>query len=81
MVEKEFTGGDLLKPKWQKILSKWIKEAMNDNKKRSWVLCYKATRDGFDSQSFHSKCDNQGPTIVVIRSTIGYIFVISFIMN
>jgi hypothetical protein len=30
-------------------------------------------RDGFTSEDFHSKCDNQPPTIVVITSS-GYMF-------
>jgi len=31
-------------------------------------LLYRGSRDGFESQIFHSKCDNQGPTIVVLRT-------------
>lgn len=60
--------------KWARIVNKWIQESMNDKKKRNWVLCYQASRDGFDSNAFHSRCDNQGPTVVVIQSTGGYIF-------
>jgi len=31
-------------------------------------LLYRGSRDGYESQTFHSKCDNQGPTIVVLRT-------------
>ncbi|CAF2352551.1 unnamed protein product [Rotaria sp. Silwood2] len=42
---------------------------------QKWTLVYKATRDGFSSSDFHRCCDNQGPTITVIRSTEGgYLF-------
>eukprot|EP00957_Ditylum_brightwellii_P085790 6525358-Ditylum_brightwellii.AAC.1 len=32
-------------------------------------LLYRASRDGWGASKFHSKCDNQGPTLTVIRST------------
>ena len=31
-------------------------------------LLYRGSKDGFTHQAFHSKCDKQGPTIVIIRS-------------
>jgi hypothetical protein len=34
----------------------------------STKLLYKAKRDGFGSQTFHSLCDNKGPTITFIRA-------------
>jgi hypothetical protein len=42
---------------------------------QTWVLIYKATRDGFFSADFHRCCDSQGPTITVIQSADGgYLF-------
>ena len=38
-----------------------------------WRLLFRASPDGFASQSFHSKCDNKGPTVTVVKSG-GYIF-------
>ena len=35
-------------------------------------LLYRATRD--ESKSFHNKCDNQGPTITLIKNDKGNIF-------
>ena len=37
-------------------------------------LLYRASRDGWSSTYFHIKCDNQGPTLTVIKTTEGYIF-------
>jgi hypothetical protein len=39
-----------------------------------WQLIYKGTRDGFETATFHRLCDNQGPTMTIIRSTGGYLF-------
>ena len=33
-----------------------------------WRLLFRASRDGFATQTFHSKCDNKGPTITVVKS-------------
>ncbi|CAJ0889933.1 13791_t:CDS:2 [Entrophospora sp. SA101] len=30
-------------------------------------LLVRGTRDGFDSKTFHQKCDNQGPTFVIMK--------------
>ena len=38
------------------------------------TLLYRASRDGFECQRFHSHCDDQGPTITVVRTTEGYVF-------
>ncbi|CDW87296.1 UNKNOWN [Stylonychia lemnae] len=37
-------------------------------------LLFKATDNGFTAQSFHQKCDNQGPTISFILSEHGQVF-------
>ena len=37
-------------------------------------LIYRATRDGFTAQAFHSKCDNQGNTISLIKTNSDYVF-------
>ncbi len=38
------------------------------------TLLFRATRDGFDSQAFHSKCDGKGNTISIIKSNLDYVF-------
>jgi hypothetical protein len=37
-------------------------------------LLYRGTRDGFGGSNFHSKCDQQSNTLVIILTTQGYIF-------
>ncbi|KAH3732112.1 hypothetical protein Pelo_17057 [Pelomyxa schiedti] len=41
-----------------------------------WRLLWRGTDDGFEAVTFHRLCDNQGPTISVIRthSRVDYIF-------
>jgi hypothetical protein len=36
-------------------------------------LLYRGSRDGYSAAAFHSKCDNQSPIFVIIKSTSGYI--------
>jgi hypothetical protein len=42
-------------------------------RKTNLTLLYKGSRDGFTAQAFHTKCDNQGATLTVIRATNGRI--------
>jgi len=37
-------------------------------------LLYRASRDGFDAKDFHSKCDNKGATVTVIKDVGGSVF-------
>ncbi len=37
-------------------------------------MVYRASRDGFDAKSFHTKVDFQGKTISFIRTQDGYVF-------
>ena len=37
-------------------------------------LLYKASRDGFGTNTFRSKCDGKSPTITFIKSNHGYLF-------
>jgi hypothetical protein len=63
-------GGTLLSLEHQAKLNEFY-----GKKGQTWMLIYKATRDGFPSGDFHRCCDNQGPTITVIQSiTGGYLF-------
>ena len=35
--------------------------------KSSWSLCWRATKDGWAASTFHSQCDNKGPTVTIVR--------------
>lgn len=52
-----------------KLLNQWI-----NKKNNNFTLIYKGSRDGDSYINFHEKCDNQGPTIMIIKSSNGEIF-------
>ena len=31
-------------------------------------LIFRGSEDGFESKVFHKNCDNQGPTVIIIKS-------------
>ena len=49
---------------YRKILQGWLPAAMVGE----WRLLFRASRDGFAASAFHSKCDNKGPTVTVVKS-------------
>ena len=49
-------------------LRKWLG---NDYK---WKLIYRASEHGYTGRSFHEYCDDKGPTLIVIKSSGGWIF-------
>ena len=53
-------------------LQKWVVEAKNTNVK--FELLWKGSRDGFKAATFHTKCNNQGPTLTVIKSQHDKVF-------
>ncbi|XP_028392065.1 uncharacterized protein LOC114516714 [Dendronephthya gigantea] len=46
--------------------AKQLVEWMED-KKFSWQLCYRASRDGWGASEFHAKCDDVGPTVTLVK--------------
>ena len=55
----------------RKALRKLVSESLPI---RDCELLFRGSRDGFASQQFHSKCDNKGPTLVLVRSVEGAVF-------
>jgi hypothetical protein len=49
------------------LLNNYILKKLGTSKERVKLL-YKGSRDGFNANAFHSLCDNQGPTITVIKA-------------
>ena len=39
-----------------------------------WKLLYRASEHDYTSKSFHQYCDDKGPTLVIIKSSGGWIF-------
>ena len=37
-------------------------------------MIYRGSEDGFTAVVFHSKCDQKGPTLIIIKSEFGKIF-------
>ena len=38
------------------------------------ILLYRATRDGFTVDEFHSKCDGKANTITIIKNNLDFVF-------
>ncbi len=39
-----------------------------------WKLLYRASEHGYTTKSFHKGCDDKGPTLIVIKSSGGWVF-------
>eukprot|EP00735_Rhodelphis_limneticus_P002877 TRINITY_DN1394_c0_g1::TRINITY_DN1394_c0_g1_i1::g.19999::m.19999 TRINITY_DN1394_c0_g1::TRINITY_DN1394_c0_g1_i1::g.19999 ORF type:complete len:366 (+),score=42.94,TLD/PF07534.11/5e-19,Sec20/PF03908.8/5.8e+03,Sec20/PF03908.8/11,Sec20/PF03908.8/34,Cytochrom_B562/PF07361.6/8.4e+03,Cytochrom_B562/PF07361.6/0.15,FliD_N/PF02465.13/3.1e+03,FliD_N/PF02465.13/0.78 TRINITY_DN1394_c0_g1_i1:65-1099(+) len=52
-------------------LRTWLREL---NKTGNMRVLFRGSRDGFATSTFHQKCDNQGATVTVVKSTSGRIF-------
>ena len=52
----------------QRVLKAWLSPLQG-----KWRLLFRASRDGFAAETFHSKCDNLGPTATIVKSG-NYIF-------
>ncbi|CAF4312820.1 unnamed protein product, partial [Rotaria sordida] len=69
LTEIPFPNGTLLQKEHQKKLNEFYGKT-----NQRWELIYKATRDGFDANTFHSRCNNKGPTMTIIQSNNNYLF-------
>ena len=54
--------------------NEFFKKIMEWSGYKSMELLYRGSRDGTTSKVFHSKCDNQGPTICLYKNEKGNIF-------
>ncbi len=64
-----FSNGTLLQLEHKKKLNEFYGKMH-----QQWELIYKASRDGFDANAFHTRCDNKGPTMTIIQSNNNYLF-------
>ncbi len=60
-------GTQLVNQQYDDILREWI----GDYK---WKLLYRASEHDYTAESFHKYCDSKGPTLIVIKSSGGWIF-------
>ena len=56
-----------------KYLRNWLKPVAQGKSLR-WKCCWRASLDGWAASTFHSRCDNKGPTVTIIRVGGKYIF-------
>ena len=50
------------------VLLSWLPFHDAGMKRRRLGLLYRASRDGFAAECFHSRCDNNGPTVTIVKS-------------
>ncbi len=58
-----FSDSKIIQKEERKLISNYILPHYN----LKYELLYSATKDGFDTSIFHSKCDYKGPTLFVIK--------------
>jgi len=54
----------LMNEEHQQIVKGWLPADLEGG----WRLLFRASRDGFTNEAFHSRCDNKGPTITIVKS-------------
>ena len=47
-------------------LSKWLKSVVQ-GQSSVWKRCWRASADGWAASTFHSHCDNNGPTVTIVK--------------
>jgi hypothetical protein len=65
-VSRNYVESVLIKPKHTVCFANWINGKKGKNKYK-FKLLYRASRDGNTAAAFHSKCDNKGATIVIVK--------------
>ena len=63
-----FEDSTIVKPEETSMICEWIAPGKNIKAK----LLFRCTRDGDKGDTFHSFCDNKGPTITFIEEKNGY---------
>ena len=61
-----FSESTILSEEQRRILKSWMEETR-------FTLLFRASRDGWAAADFHSRCDNKGPTVTIVKSGT-YIF-------
>ncbi|XP_015751582.1 PREDICTED: protein crumbs-like [Acropora digitifera] len=54
------------------MLSRWLRPVAQSN--GQWILCWRASLHGWAAKTFHSLCDNKGPTVTIVKDTNNNIF-------
>ena len=68
-----FLGSTILSTEQNQVfVNTWLKEQLK-SRRSTFVLLYRASRDGWEASKFHAICDKQGPTITTVKSG-NYVF-------
>ena len=54
-------------------LNSWLNSRLQSASKSYWKRCYRASYNGWNSETFHRHCDDLGPTVTIIHAH-GYTF-------
>ena len=68
-----FLGSKILSDEQKQFILNSCLKGQLDLRHSSFVLIYRASRDGWEYVNFHAHCDNKGPTVTVVKSG-NYIF-------
>ena len=63
----------ILSPQQHDQVRLWLQDTRGSGQVKLELL-YRASRDGFQAQDFHSRCDGKGATITVIKCSGGFVF-------
>ena len=47
-------------------LNTWLLPHLQSSGRSYWALCWRASAHGWSSQTFHSYCDDKGPTVTIV---------------
>ena len=65
---RPFLESNILSDEHKDILvNRWLTDQLK-SPHSTFVLLYRASRDGWSSTTFHARCDERGPTMVVVKS-------------
>ena len=56
-----------MKPEQVMQVQEWINQGYGNNRRAKWKLLYCASQDGYGAKDFHRCCDNQGPTVTIVK--------------
>ena len=66
--ELKFNSEILTNNEHRDLLLGWLPSQNTEKRRRRLRLLFRASRDGFLASTFHSKCDNKGPTVTIVQS-------------
>jgi len=61
---------DIKRKRKKNLLLKFVPKG----KRLKWKLLFRATKDGFSAYNFHTKCNNKGTTVVLVKSQMNHVF-------